>query len=470
MYRYYSTLYNMDMKVIINNRYIEILNPTKAVETNLTKLLSYTDKAKQFSLRRMAKNPFLKKQDSYKALEKEVYGCLLSKTDSGSLIVPSGFCHLVEGMDIEDRRCHTGKDISLPWKNKPWDLRDYQEEANDLIASHWRGLVNFATGLGKTLTAIYAIRAYKKRTLVLCPGVSIADNFYEELVAAFGESKVGYFGNGKKKIRDITVGIAASVNNHIELFKKHDLGMIIVDEVHHLPATTFYTIIDGLGDVGKIIGLTATDFRTDGKDVMITAGTGPVIIKRDLIWGIKHKWLREPYFVVRNVKTEGRSYKNDKNKNYKTHVLNSEDLNERVIADILKFKNAGFSVLCLVDEIAHGQVIADATDLPYATGKGGDAKKLVKDLNNKKIPGLIGTDSKIGEGTDTKNVDVLVLVNFVASKGALWQNLGRGLRPFENNMKLIVLDYCPTGSEMLTRHCKTRLKYYREITNKIKVL
>lgn len=460
----------MDMKVIVNNSYIEILNPTKAVEANLTKLLSYTDKSKQYQLRRMANNPFLKKQPSYKALEKEVYGCLLKKSDTGSLILPSGFYHLVDGMDIDDKRCDTGKDISLPWKNKPFSMRDYQQEANDLIENNWRGLINFATGLGKTLTALYAIRGYKKRTLVLCPGVSIADNFYDELVAAFGENKVGYFGDGKKKIKDITVGIAASVNNHIELFKNHDLGMIIVDEVHHLPATTFYTIIDGLGDVGKIIGLTATDFRADGKDVMITAGTGPVIIKRDLIWGIKHKWLREPYFMVRNVETEGRSYRNDKNKNYKAHVLNSEVLNDQVVSDIKKFRDAGLSVLCLVDEIAHGQLIADATGLPYATGKGKEAKRLVKELNAKKIPGLIGTDSKIGEGTDTKNVDVLVLVNFVASKGALWQNLGRGLRPFEGNMKLIVLDYCPTGSQMLTRHCKTRLKFYKEITNKIKVI
>ena len=463
-------MYNKHMKIIAHNDIIEIFDPKVGLEANLKEVLSYTDTAKQYSLRRMAKNPFMKKQAAYKQLEKEVYGCLLEKTDTGSLIIPSGFYHLISHLSVDDRRHETGKDISLPWKNKPFTMRDYQDEGHECMVDNWRGIINFATGLGKTLTAVHAIRSIKKRTLVLCPGVSIADNFYDELVAAFGESRVGYFGDGKKKIKDITVGIAASVNNHIDKFKGHDLGLVIVDEVHHIPATTFYSIAQGLGNIGKIFGLTATDFRADGKDVMITAGAGDVLIKRDLIWGIKHKWLREPFFIVRNVPTEGRSYRDDKNKNYKTHVLGSEKMNNRIISDIKNFLDAGISVLCLVDEIAHGQLISDAVGLPFASGKGKESKQLVKDLNDKKIKGLIGTDSKIGEGTDTKNVDVLVLANFVAGKGALWQNLGRGLRPFEGNMRLYVLDYCPSGSKMLTRHCTTRLKYYKEITNKIKVI
>jgi superfamily II DNA or RNA helicase len=336
------------------------------------------------------------------------------------------------------------------------------------MMDNYRGLINFATGLGKTLTAVHAIRKIKKRALVLCPGVSIADNFYEELVSAFGEDKVGYYGDGKKKIRDITVGIAQSVNNNIQKFIDHDLGLMIVDEVHHIPATTFYTIAEQLGSIGRIYGLTATDFRADGKDVMITAGVGDVLISRDLIWGIKNKWLRDPYIIVRDVHTHGRDIPGDKNKNYKTHVLHSMQMNDRIENDIKKFLNNGLSVLCLVDEVAHGEALAQATGLPFATGKNKDSKQLVKDLNNKKIPGLIGTDSKIGEGTDTKNVDVLVLANFVAGKGSLWQNLGRGLRPFEGKMNLIVLDYIPVGSSMLSRHAKLRLKMYKEITHKIK--
>jgi superfamily II DNA or RNA helicase len=456
------------MKVTIDNKNITIASPTPSVLNHLGKLLSYTDKSKQFQLRKMGKNPFTRKTQFYKDLEKEVHGSLLKYDAGGSVVIPSGFAHLVSNIQTDDHRDFNGADISLPWKNKPFDLRPYQEEAVELMDGNYRGLINFATGLGKTLTAIYAIRKFKKKTLVLCPGVSIADNFYSELCEAFGENKVGYFGNGKKKIRDITVGIAGSVNNHIEKFKEADLGLIVIDEVHHVPANTFFSIADELGGVGRMFGLTATDFRSDGKDVMITAGVGPVLIKRDLIWGIKHKWLADPYVIMREIDTTGRQFREDKLKNYKEHVLNSKEMNDRILADCQKFIGAGKSVLCLVDQVAHGEMLSEKLGIPFATGKDKKSRSFVNELNAGTIPGLIGTSKYIGEGTDTKNVDVLVLVNFVASKGILWQNLGRGLRIHNGNDQVVVLDYCPAGSTMLERHANQRLKFYEEITSNVR--
>ena len=456
------------MKAIINNNTIKIVDAEESVKAFLKDNLSYKDKSKEYQLRRLSRNPFNKKTPHYKKLQSEVYGSLYAE-NNGDIEIPSGFAYLLSNIDTIDKRCDTGDTISLPWKNKPFDLRPYQEEGCELMLNNWRGLVNFATGLGKTLTAVHAIRRIKKKTLILCPNVSIADNFYEELVNAFGESKVGYFGGGKKKIRDITVGIAQSVNNHVEKFKEADLGLMIIDEVHHVPASTFFSIATELGHIGRIYGLTATDFRSDGKDVMITAGVGEVIIKRDLVWGIENNWLAKPYIIVRNIKTEGKDYKGDKLKNYKAHVLNSKDMNDRIISDCQKFIAAGKSVLCLVSEVAHGTLISEQLGVPLATGVDKKSTQYVRDLNDGKIPGLVGTASKIGEGTDTRRVDVLVLANFVASKGPLWQNLGRGLRLYGDKTHVIVLDYCPAGSTMLKRHSDQRISYYREITNQVEI-
>lgn len=458
------------MNVIVNNENIVISNLPEIRKRALLEALSYVDKAKQYQLRRLSKNPFNKRTPYYKNIEKQVNGCLAKVLDDGSLDIPSGFFDLVKDLNIVDNRVDTGKTISLPWVNKPHPPRDYQDEAVSLMEVNWRGLINFATGLGKTLTAIYAIRKIKKRTLIICPSQAIAENFYKELIAAFGEDKIGYFGGGKKRLRDITVGIAQSVNNHIEKFKEHELGLVIVDEVHHLAADTFYNIAEKLSNVGRMFGLTATDFRSDGKDVMITAGVGGVLIRRDLIWGIENGWLAEPYFVVRNVSTIGRDFKDDKNKNYKEHVLNSKLINDQIVSDINKFLGKGLSVLCLVDEIDHGRLISNATGLMFANGEDKNSDLYIEQLNKAKIPGLIGTDSKIGEGCDTKNVDVLILANFVASKGPLWQNIGRGLRKQGSKTHVIILDYCPMGSTMLTNHSKKRLKFYKEITNNIKVV
>lgn len=461
------------MKAIVTNKLTVIKDPTPEIDVYLSKLLAYKDKAKEYTLRRMAQNPLAKRSQQYQDMKREVNGSLVYRLPDGNIALSSAFHYIIKDVvaDIDDRRHETGKTIPLPWKNKPHDPRDYQEEALELLTTNYRGVVNFATGLGKSLVAVHAIKRYRKRALIVVPGDSIAKQFYSDLVDAFGESRVGMFGGGRKKIKDITVGIAASVKNHIDDFKRHDLGMIIMDECHHAPADTFYKIAMDLGDVGKIFGLTATDYRSDGKDIMIAGGVGPSIICKDIIWGVKNHWLADPYFIMRRVDTTDRyNYKNDKNKNYKSHVLNCQQMKDRIRSDVQKFMDAGKSVLCLVDEVAHGEELSRELGIPFATGKDKQSKQYIEQLNKNKIPGLVGTDGKIGEGVDTKNIEVLILANFVASKGPVIQCIGRGLRKTDTKSTCVILDYCPTGSDMMSRHASMRLKYYQEITDNVKVV
>jgi ATP-dependent helicase IRC3 len=457
------------MKIIVENQYIQVTDATEAFKRDVISKLYYTNKSIEYRINKMKKNPFHNKQ-ILSMLEKDLKGQAFTKS-KGVYSFPSGFYYLISEYPHEDKRCANGQNISYPWMTKPYPLRPYQEEAVEIMASSYRGLINFATGLGKTLTTIYAVRHIQKKTLIICPGKSIAENFYKELVAAFGESRVGYFGDGKKKIKDITVGIARSVQLSINLFKKEDLGLIVIDESHHMSADTFYEIAVNLGGVSKIFGLTATDFRSDGKDILINACVGPTVIKRDLIWGIKNKWLANPHFIIRGVETNGRdSGTGDKKKCYKSHILRSKEITERIIKDATKMLAANKSVLCLVDEIEHGKELAEALGLPLATGQDKQSSVYVEQLNNKQIPGLVGTTAYIGEGTDTRNVDILILANFIASKGLLWQSLGRGMRLIPGKTDVIVLDYVPTTSKMLSRHAMFRVSEYRKITNSVRVV
>lgn len=458
------------MRAIITNKFTVVQDPSSTVLQSLNDLMSYTDKSIKYQLRRMEQNPFQRNSGLYKKLQKEVNQTLL-KNMNGHAAFNSGLSYLIEGkMQIDDRRVDTGKKISLPWKKKPFDPRSYQKEAIEVCLNNWRGVVNFATGMGKTLTAIHLIRQLGRKTLVVVPSDSIARQFYNELCEAFGENRVGFYGGGKKKIKDITIGIAASVIKDTDKFKKEELGCIIFDEVHHIAASTFFTIASDLGDVGRIYGLTATDYRSDGKDIMINAGCGRVIIKRDIKWGIDNGFLAKPKFLIKEIPTSGIDYKNNKLKAYKEHVLNDNIMKAQILKDIQDAINNGKSVLCLVDEIAHGAELSKQTGLPFAQGKDKDSNKYVEDLNAGKIQGLIGTDGRIGEGTDTRRVDVLILANFVASKGPVIQAIGRGLRIYGNKTECQVLDYIPQGSSMLTRHAESRIKFYKEITSNVNIL
>lgn len=461
------------MKAIATNQHIVIKDADTSTIETLKSMLSYTDKAKAYQVKRMSRNHFQRNSAYYKKLQKEIKGNIVDIDANGDHIVPSGFFSLIKtlGLTIEDKRSLTGANISYPWSKKPYDLRDYQEEAVQLIENNYRGIINFATGLGKTLVAVHAIRRCKKKSLIVCPSESIAKQFYNALIDAFGKNKVGFYGDGKKKVCDITVGIAASVNKNVQTFVKEDLGLIIMDEVHHVPAMTFYSIAQGLSGVGKIFGLTATDFRSDGKDVFITAGCGEVLIRRDIKWGVENGWLAAPYFIVRHVDTTSqKQWSHDKLKNYKEHILNCQEMKDRIRTDIQALLNAGKKVLCLVDQVAHGQELAKQLGIPFATGEDKQSQEYVDQLNNDKINGLVGTDGKVGEGTDTRKVDVLVLANFVASKGPVIQAIGRGLRLYPGKDKCIILDYIPTGSDMLSRHAYGRIDFYKEITDKVKVI
>lgn len=457
----------------VDNEKLTISQPSKEVLTFIHKNLTYIDKSKQYQLRRMSKNLWSRNSPAYAKLQSEVKGCLFSELN-GTLIMSSCFFSLIKDQfnitNITDNRKETGKKISIPWVNKPHDLRDYQEEAVSLMMSSHRGLINLATGLGKTLLATHFIQRYKKRALIVCPSESVAKQFYSLFEKCFGKNKVGFYGGGKKKINDITVGIAASITKNIAEFQKAEIGVIILDETHHTPATTFFDISQGLSSVGKIFGLTATDYRSDGKDIMITAGCGPVLIKRDIKWGIANGWLAEPYFIVKQVATLGKDFKDDKLKSYKEHVLNNTVMLSQIENDALKMIQAGKSVLILVDEVEHGRMLSSSLNIPFATGLDSKSQEYVDQLNNGTVLGLVGTDGKIGEGSDTQNVDVLILANFVASKGPVIQAVGRGLRKQGTKTRCIILDYIPLGSTMLSRHGFNRVEYYKEITDKVKIV
>jgi len=461
-------------KVIITNSTIQISECNEELKKFLKDTLAYKDKSKEYQIRKMQKNVFSMNSPLYKQLVKESSGTLMEFAGD-DILIPSGLAYLLKdipNIKIEDHRKDTGKKISLPWASKTYSLalRDYQEEAVNKAVENWRGIINFATGMGKTKTAIALIRRLKAKTLIVCPSKAIALQFHKELVEAFGPSKVGFIGDGKLKRADLVVGIAASVSNNVEEIKGWELGTIIFDETHHTPANTFYAIASGLSDVGRIYGLTATAYRSDGKDIFIKASCGDILVQKDAKWGIDNGWLASPYFIVRNIPTVAQDFKDDKLKSYRAHVLKSELMNERILNDARAFIKDNKFILILVDQVAHGDMLAKQLDIPFAQGEDKASMDYVDQLNNGQILGLVATDGVVGEGVDTRNVDVLIMANFTASKGAVMQAVGRGLRKTPKKTSCIILDYCPTGSGMLTRHCKQRIAYYREITKNVKVV
>ncbi|WP_440948509.1 DEAD/DEAH box helicase family protein [Methanosarcina sp. T3] len=145
---------------------------------------------------------------------------------------------------------------------KKLKLRDYQAEA--LISwgenEKW-GVLVLPTGSGKTLVGIRAIAGCNTPALVVVPTLDLLEQWKKQLEEAF-TMEIGKLGGGEKKILPITVSTYDSAYIHAETLGNR-FGLLIFDEVHHLPAAGYRSIAEFSAAPCRL-GLTATYEREDG--------------------------------------------------------------------------------------------------------------------------------------------------------------------------------------------------------------
>jgi superfamily II DNA or RNA helicase len=463
-------MYNPNMEITINNNSIVVQQPNEILN-DFIKTLEYVDKSKEFQAKRMEQSFYWRNSQALEEIRAQVCSTVY-KRSGDTFIIPAGFTDQIIALKqpFEDKRTQNKQSLHFPWVKKPWDLRPYQEEAVEKMKENNRGVICLATGLGKTMVAVHATKAIKKKTLIVVPTINLANQFFEDAASAFGRNRVGIYGGGKKKINDITIGVSNSVSRNIQEFANAGIGLTLFDECHHAPAPTVFDIASALGENGKVFGLTATPYRSDGKDLLITASCGDVLISRDLKWGIENKYLAEPHFFVRRIKTTGQEFKADKLKNYKSHILADQTMQSAIMSDFVNFVNNGIPVLILVDMVEHGRSLAAATNAAFATGEDKNSYSYIEKFNKGEINALIATEGAAGEGIDIKRIKALIMANFAASKGLVMQCIGRALRKLPGKDSCVIFDYIPEGSKMLKRHSLYRLNLYKEITPNVKVI
>jgi len=141
-------------------------------------------------------------------------------------------------------------------------LRDYQKQALDAwMANGSRGIVVLPTGSGKTILGIKAISLLNTSTLVVAPTLDLVDQWRSNLKKEF-KTEVGVLGGGEWDIRALTVSTYDSAYIYADKLGNR-FGLIIFDEVHHLPAAGYRNIAEMFASPFRM-GLTATFEREDG--------------------------------------------------------------------------------------------------------------------------------------------------------------------------------------------------------------
>ena len=158
--------------------------------------------------------------------------------------------------------------------------RPYQRAAlASWLHQRGRGVVVLPTGAGKTVVAFMALVQLPVRTLVIVPTIDLLRQWRRGLIEKAGlpPDQVGIVGGGERRPAAVTIMTYDSA-----AMPRRDLagyGLLVVDEVHHLPAPT-YRVIAARTAAPWRLGLSATPERADAAHHQLLGLIGPEVYRR----------------------------------------------------------------------------------------------------------------------------------------------------------------------------------------------
>lgn len=361
---------------------------------------------------------------------------------SSSIIVPKGMLRRVLALlkgsfnpkDIMDYT--VAPKIDLEFKGV---LRDYQDEAVANVLPKRYGILEAATGAGKTIMGTYMTANRGLRTLIVVHNKELFQQWPQALLnfTNIKEENIGLIGAGKYSIGDVTVAIVNTIAKHADELK-NEFGFVIYDECHRAAGNTWVRVINTLRPQASI-GLSATPYRSDGLTKVLFQLMGPLLHKVDR----KHLENTGSVLVPRVIKVNTQ-FDYNFNNDYSTMLskLASDQKRNVLIANtvINEFKRYKEPMMVVSDRVAHCNALfallnGQAGIRPVVvhgqlkTLSKSDRQAAVQGVRDGKYNMLIATVSLLGEGFDAPDLNAIALCTPIKFSGRLMQVIGRILRP-----------------------------------------
>ena len=354
------------------------------------------------------------------------------------------------------------------------DLTDRQERALDALVPHDLGVLVAPPGSGKTVIACALIAQLRLPTLVVVDRQPLVEQWRERLGQHLGMApkEVGQLGGGRNRAKGI-IDIAMAQS----LARREDLsditaryGLVVVDECHHVPAVTFERVVRQI-PVRHWLGLTATPYRRDHLEKLITMYCGP---ERHRMNTDEPEGLKIERVVIAHMTAHEQAGGEDIGIHEVFRaIVEDDERSAQICDDITRAVEIGRNCLVLAQWTEHVEKLSAelrSRGMDTVVMRGGMGKKArtaaTSEMQTKASKGglvLVATGSFLGEGFDFPDLDTLFLAFPLAFKGRIVQYVGRILRPTATKSKVEVHDYVDVNVPVLSRMHTKRLAAYNSL-------
>ena len=328
--------------------------------------------------------------------------------------------------------------------NKKIEIREYQEGSANASYISGNSTVTIPCGGGKTIIGVRLMELCQTTTLIVTNSQASVKQWKKTFLAftTLREDDVSMYDKDNKVIKPVTITtynmLAYKTKGeflHFKKFASYNWGLVIMDEVHLMPAD-FFRIVTSLQSC-KRLALTATFIREDGREKDIFSLVGPR--RYNVSWKdleskgyIAKVGLTEVRVPLNNIDKE--RYVNAKSAQEKFEIASTASSKLNVIKQLLE-KHKNDKVLIIGMFTGHLLELAKDLNIPcvYGESSNKEREKYYDMMREDKINVLIA--SKIAStALDIPKINVVIQVSIqYGSRSAEAQIVGRATRPKESD-------------------------------------